>query len=285
MDADWYGAEFDENSDPTSSGSLVDIEENMLYAKEKGVGIFLYLNDVGAKKFGLERVLKQFADWGAVGVKYGFMTGSWEDKVHHTRKVVELCAKYRLMVIFHDNPVPPSGDRRTWPNLVSKEFCHSQADAHRSYWPETVVNQVFINMIAGPIDGCNGWFDLKNNLYRVKVFEEIPGTVAAEVAKLICIYSGLSVLPDSPEEYQKKDDLFECIRNMPGRFDSFQVLDGEIDEFVSVARKAGDDWFIGSLTNREARTLDMDLSFLPEGQEFEALISWTTKNHTKSVNK
>lgn len=272
MDADWYGAEFDENSDPTSSGSLVDIEENMRYAKEKGVGIFLYLNDVGAKKFGLERVLKQFADWGASGVKYGFMTGSWEDKVHHTRKVVELCAKYRLMVIFHDNPVPPSGDRRTWPNLVSKEFCHSQADAHRSYWPETVVNQVLINMIAGPIDGCNGWFDLNNNLYRVKVFEEIPGTVAAEVAKLICIYSGLSVLPDSPEEYLEKSDLFDCIRNMPGQFDSFQVLDGEIDEFVCVARKAGDDWFIGSLTNREARTLKLNFNFLPESMYFEAVI-------------
>jgi len=272
MDADWYGAEFSEDSDPTSSGKLVDIEENMSYAKERGIGIFLYLNDVGARKFGLERVLKQFADWGAAGVKYGFMRGSWEEKVHHTRRVVELCAKHKLMVNFHDNPVPPSGDRRTWPNLTSKEFCHSQADAHRSYFPETVVNQVFINMVAGPIDGCNGWFDLNNNLYRVKVFEEIPGTVAAEVAKLIVLYSGMSVLPDSPEEYLKKDDLFECIRNLPGQFDSFSVLDGKLDEFVSVARKSRDDWFIGNLTNREARNLGIDLSFLPKGQAFEATI-------------
>ena len=272
MDADWYGSEFSEESDPTSSGGLIDIEENMRYAKSKGIGLILYLNDVGAKEFGLERVLKQFADWGAAGVKYGFMRGSWEEKVKHTRRVVELCAKYKLMVNFHDNPVPPSGDQRTWPNLVSKEFCHSQADAHRSYFPETAVNTVLINMVAGPLDACNGWFDFNNSLPRVKVFEELPGTVAAEVAKLIAIHTGWVVLPDSPEEYLKKDDLFDCIRKMPAQFDGFKVLDAEIDEFVSIARKSGEDWFIGTLTNREARTVKIDLSFLPEGLNFEATI-------------
>ena len=100
----------------------------------------------------------------------------------------------------------------------------------------------------------------------------MTAAVAAEVAKLIALYSGMSVLPDSPEEYLKKDDLFECIRNLPGQFDSFQVLDGELDGFVSVARRSGDDWFIGSLTNREARKVIIDLSFLPEDQEFEATI-------------
>ncbi len=272
MDADWYGSEFSESSDPTSSGASINIEENMRYAKEKGIGLILYLNDVGAKKFGLERVLKQFADWGAAGVKYGFMRGSEEEKVKHTRRVVELCAKYKLMVNFHDNPVPPNGEMRTWPNLVSKEFCHSQADAHRSYFPETAVNTALINMIAGPLDACNGWFDLNNSLYREKVFEVLPGTVVAELAKLIVIHTGWMVLPDSPEEYLKKDNLFECIRRMPAQFDGFKVLDAEIDEFITVARKSGNDWFIGSLTNREARTINIDLSFLPEGEKYEATI-------------
>ncbi|MCD4736389.1 MAG: glycoside hydrolase family 97 catalytic domain-containing protein, partial [Bacteroidales bacterium] len=189
IDADWYGDEFNENSDPTTSNDVVDIEECMRYAKEKGVGVILYLNDVGAKEFGLERVLKQFSEWGTIGVKYGFMRGSWEDKVRHTRNVVELCAKYKLMVNFHDNPVPPSGDRRTWPNLVTKEFGHSQADAKRSYFPEKPVTSSFVNMVAGPVDMCNGWFDLNNAHSRVRVFQEIPGTVAAEVAKLIVVYT------------------------------------------------------------------------------------------------
>ncbi|RLD77051.1 MAG: alpha-glucosidase, partial [Bacteroidetes bacterium] len=78
--------------------------------------------------------------------------------------------------------------------------------------------------------------------------------------------------PDAPEEYLKKDDLLDCIRKMPAQFDGFRVLDGEIDKFICVARKAGDDWFIGSLTNREARTITIDLSFLPENKKYEATL-------------
>ena len=272
IDADWYGDEFSEDSDPTSSREGVNIIECMDYAKKKNVGVILYLNDIGAKKFGLERVLKQFADWGAIGVKYGFMTGSWEEKVKHTQEVVRMCAKYKLMVDFHDSPVPPGGERRTYPNLMTKEFGHSQADAMKSYFPEKPVTSNFVNMVAGPLDMCNGWFDLNNAHSRVRVFKEIPGTVAAEVAKLIVVYTGWMVLPDSPEEYLKKDDLFDCIRKMPPHFDSFKVLDGKIGEFITVARGAGDDWFIGSLTNREAKEITVDLSFLPEGAKYEATI-------------
>ncbi len=272
LDADWYGAEFSDTSDPTTARKGIDIEECMHYAEAQGIGIILYLNDLGANKFGLERVLKHFASWGVIGVKYGFMRGSAEKKVRQTRKIVELCAKYKLMVNFHDNPIPPSGDRRTWPNLVTKEFCHSQADAHRSYFPETAVNMPLINMIAGPVDACNGWFDLNEAHSRVKVFEEIPGTVVAEVAKLIVVYTGWMVLPDSPEEYLKKEDLFDCIRSMPPQFDSFKVLDAQLDEYIIVARKAGNAWFIGSLTNREPRILKIKLDFLDQNKQYEAMI-------------
>ncbi len=285
IDADWYGAEFSHTSDPTSAREGINIEEAMAYAAGKGVGIILYLNDIGAKKFGLEKVLKQFADWGAVGVKYGFMTGSPADKVKQTRRVVELCAKYKLMVDFHDNPIAPSGDRRTYPNLVTKEFNHAQADARRSYFPETAVNQPLVNMIAGPLDITNGWFGLNNAHSRKRVFKKIPGTVAAEVAKLITVYTGWMVLPDSPEEYLKKDDLFECVRQMPAQFDSFKVLDAKLDEFVCIARQAGNDWFVGSLTNREARSITLDLDFLSQGQKYEAHIYEDAKDSHFLNNK
>lgn len=272
IDADWYGEEFNETSDPTSAREGIDIERCMEYAQSKKVGIILYLNDVGAKKFGLEKVLQQFAAWGAVGVKYGFMTGTPADKVEQTRKVIETCAKYRLMVDFHDNPIPPSGDRRTWPNVVTREYGHAQADAKRSYFPETAVNTALVNMIAGPLDMTNGWFDLNNAHSRVRVFEEIPGTVAAEVAKLIVVHTGWMVLPDSPEEYLKKEDLFDCIRKMPAQFDSFRVLGAELDGFISVARQARKDWFIGTLTNREPRSVTLDLGFLPQGGRYSATL-------------
>jgi len=272
LDADWYGPEFSESSDPTNAREGVNIEECMAYAKEKGIGIILYLNDVGAKKFGLERVLKQFADWGAVGVKYGFMIGSPREKVANTRRIVELCAKNKLMVDFHDGPIAPSGDRRTWPNLVTKEFCHAQADAKYSHFPETDVSFPFINMLAGPLDLTNGWFDLNNAFKegRPKVFEEIPGTVASEVAKLIIYYTGWIVLPDAPEEYMKKSDIFDCVRQIPEQFDNYKVLDGEIGEFISVARKTGNQWFVASLTNRKGRVLKIKFDFLEDGKKYVA---------------
>ena len=274
IDADWYGSEFNEKSDPTTTREGVDIVECMAYSKEKNVGVILYLNDIGAKKFGLERVLKQFSEWGAAGVKYGFMTGTAKEKVLNTRRIVELCARYKLIVNFHDNPVPPSGDRRTWPNLITKEFGHSQADAKRSYFPETMVTAPFVNMIAGPLDLCNGWFALNDAFGngRHKVFEVIPGTVAAEVAKLIVVYGGCFVLPDAPEEYLKKEDLFEAIREMPAHFESYKVIDGEIGEFITVARSSGDEWFVGSLTNREARKIELKLDFLNEDTKYIATL-------------
>lgn len=272
MDADWYGPEFSKDADPTSANNQINIEENMAYAKSKGVGVILYLNDIGAKKFGLEKILKQFSDWGAAGVKYGFMTSTGQEKVRYTRKVVELCAKYRLTVNFHDGPIPPSGDRRTWPNLVTREHGHSQADAKKSYYPETVVNQVFINMITGPLDMCNLWFGFEGAESRDRVFEKIPGTVAAEVAKLAALFSGMHIIPDAPEEYNKKTDLFDFIKTLPDSFDELLILDGHLDEFVTVGRRKGDNWYLGTLNNREARKITIDFSFLEEGADYKATL-------------
>lgn len=272
MDADWYGPEFSKESDPTKSNLEIDIEENFSYANEKGIGIILYLNDVGANKFGLERVLKQFHDWGAAGVKYGFMRSNGQAKVLQTRKIVELCAKYKLMVNFHDNPIPPSGDERTWPNVFNREYCHSQADAKRSYFPETAVSSSFINMITGPLDYCSGWYGFNDSQVRPKVFNFIPGTVAAENAKLVVMFSGISVLADSPDNYTEKSDMFDFIKQLPNNFDEFKVLDGDIDTFITVGRRSGENWFIGSLSNREPRTINLKLDFLKPGVKYKAYL-------------
>ncbi|MCF6356939.1 MAG: glycoside hydrolase family 97 C-terminal domain-containing protein, partial [Draconibacterium sp.] len=90
------------------------------------------------------------------------------------------------------------------------------------------------------------------------------------VAKLIVVYGGCFVLPDAPEEYLKKEDLFDCIRQMPAHFDSYKVLNGEIGEFITVARKSGDEWFVGSLTNRDSRELYVNFDFLDDGKKYIA---------------
>ena len=272
IDADWYGPEFEENSDPTKSRDGIDIHEIIDYANKRDVGIILYINDVGAKKYGLDNVLHRFHEWGAAGIKYGFMEGQGQEKVKHTRLVVETCAKYKLLVNFHDLPVPPSGDTRTWPNLIAREYCHAQADAKRSYWPETAVSAAFVNMLLGPLDMGNGWYDLNNAEKRKRVFQEIPGTVAAETAKLVVFYSGLMILPDAPEEYEKKADLFEFVEDLPDSYDAIKVLGGTPDTYISIARRKGEKWYVGSLTNRESRSLKISLDFLDKNKNYIAKI-------------
>jgi alpha-glucosidase len=272
LDADWYGPEFDKNSDPTRAREGIDIENFMAYAHKKGVDVILYLNDVGARKYGLDTILSRFSAWGAAGVKYGFMQGTGQAKVLHTREVVKLCARHKLVVNFHDNPVPPSGDTRTWPNLIAREYCHSQADAKKSYWPETAVTAAFINMLTGPLDMDNGWFDLDHAEQRERVFEPIPGTVAAEAAKMVVYWSGLMVLPDAPEEYEEKADLFHFIESLPDNYDEIKVLGGSPESYISLARRKGKNWYAGCLTNREGRTLSLPLSFLEKGIRYKATI-------------
>ena len=93
LDANWYGPEFESDSDPVKGEKAQDVQRLLKYGKEKGVGIWLYLNDVGGRKYPIEETLKQYGDWGAAGVKYGFMRGTQEEKNLWTKNITELCAQ------------------------------------------------------------------------------------------------------------------------------------------------------------------------------------------------
>ncbi len=177
LDANWYGPEFDSDSNPTNGHKAADVQRLLAYAKEKGVGVWLYLNDIGGRKFPIEETLSQYGRWGASGVKYGFMEGSPEEKNRWTQKITELCAKNRLLVDFHDGPVHPYGQMRTWPNAVTREYCHAQLDAHRVFTPSTFCTSVFVNMVAGPLDMNNGMFDLRQGpTTRIDENQPVPST-------------------------------------------------------------------------------------------------------------
>ncbi|MDR0393642.1 MAG: glycoside hydrolase family 97 N-terminal domain-containing protein, partial [Tannerella sp.] len=151
LDADWYGPEHEAESNPLAGNKTEDVKRIIRYGKEKGIGVWLYLNDVGGRKYPIEETLKQYGTWGAAGIKYGFMTGTPREKNKWTQKITELCAQNKLLVDFHDNPIHPYGQMRTWPNVVTREFCHAQLDGHHVFQPVTFVTSVFVNMIAGPL--------------------------------------------------------------------------------------------------------------------------------------
>ena len=279
LDADWYGPEFEADSDPTTTQK--DVPAFIRYANSKGIGVFLYLNDVGAKKYGLEAILKQFAEWGAVGIKYGFMRKkAGQPKMNWTHEVIRLCAKYKLMCNFHDNPVPPCGDYRTWPNCLTREFCHSQSDAKRAFVPSAFCTQVFVNMLAGPLDMCNGMFDLENCFeQRPRIFAEIPSTLTAETARTLIVFSGLTVLPDSPDAYKQHPVLFDFIASQKMPWDESRTLAGEMGKYIVTMRRTGDIWLVAASGNEQKHTLKIALDFLPDGAYKAVIAEDTAETH------
>jgi len=256
--------------DDQKSQSVIKIIQ---YGKQKGVGVWLYLNDVGGRKYPIENTLKQYSDWGAAGIKYGFMRGSLVDKNAWTRKITALCAENHLLCNYHDGPVHPYGQMRTYPNAVTREYCQAQLDAHRVFNPSTFVTSVFVNMIAGPIDMNNGMFDLRQgNTTRVDEKKPVPSTVVSEAARTLIVFSGATIIPDIPEFYKKYPALLRFISAQKMPWLESKTLAGEIGEYIVMARKASDStWLVGVATNEKARELTIPMRFLGSGS-FEATI-------------
>lgn len=279
LDANWYGPEHEAESNPTDLDRSQDIKKLISYAKDKGVGIWLYLNDVGGKKYSIEQTLKQYGDWGAAGVKYGFMIGTPEEKNKWTQKITKLCADNRLLINFHDDPIHPYGQMRTFPNAVTREYCQAQLDAHKVFPPSTFTSSVFVNMIAGPLDMNNGMFDLRQGLTtRVDENKPVPSTVVSEAARTLIVFSGATVIPDIPEFYHRYPPLLEFLsaQKMPWRESC--TLAGEIGEYIVMARQSKDEeWLIGAATNELERTVNVSLDFLETGK-YEATVTQDAPN-------
>ena len=174
-------------------------------------------------------------------------------KVPFSKTAIQKSAAKQLLIDFHDVPVPFTGIERTYPNAVTKEYCHAQLDARKAFTPETFINMALVNAVQGPLDMTNGNFSLiginaGNREKGPRKQNSYFSTVASEAARTLIIYSGLVCLPDAPEAYTEKADLFEFIQKMPvGKWDESKVLHAKMGEYISTARRHGEEWFIGSV--------------------------------------
>ena len=171
---------------------------------------------------------------------------------------------------YHDGPVHPYGQMRTYPNAVTREFCHSQLDAHRVFIPKTFVTTVFVNMLSGPIDMNNGVFGVQTG--RVDNPSAAPSTLVSEAARTLIVFSGATIIPDIPETYRKYPDLLAFIAAEQQPWLESKTLSGVIGEHIVMARQAADGtWLVGAATDEAARELDIPLAFLDKGS-YEATI-------------
>ncbi len=248
----------------------IDVEAVIAHGRNRGVEVLLYWDEYRGGSLPMDEVFGLYHTLGASGVKYGFRGNDAE----FTAEAIEKAAKHQLVINFHDLPCPMVGVERTYPNAVTREYCHAQMDAGRVSSPRDFLRMVMINGITGPLDMNNGMYALNTSpesTPRVDWHHNLESTVAAENAKVLIAYSGLILLPDAPEEYQKKSDLFEFLARMPqANWDETRILRSKMGEYLSMARRSGEEWFVGSVVNEEGGSLDIALDFLDANKSYDA---------------
>ncbi len=257
IDAGWYGSEVLISSDATSVAENRDFDmpELISYAASKGIGVWVYVNQRALVQQ-LDELLPLYKKWGLKGIKFGFVqVGNqyWSTWLHDA---IRKCAEYELMVDIHDE-YRPTGFSRTYPNLLTQEGIKGNEE-----FPDATHNVIlpFTRFLAGAADYTICYYDRR-----------IKTTHAHQLAMAAVYYSPLQFLYwyDQPSAYQGEPEI-EFFDNVKTVWDDTKVLDGEIGEYVTIARRSGEEWFVGTMTNNDARKINISLDFLDSGKKYVA---------------
>ena len=273
IDAGWAKAErkgpedYAALADITQIAPDIDMPELLRYAKEKKVGIWLWSHWSSVDKY-MNEAFPLFEKWGVVGVKIDFMDRDDQEMTRWYRHVVEVAAQHHLMIDYH-GAFKPDGLRRTYPNLVTREGVMGKEYLKWSarVTPTHNTTLPFTRMLAGPLDYTPGAFgNVTRDQFIPRDKEPMaPNTRAHELALYVVLESPLMMVSDYPEHYAGQHD-FEFIKQVPVTWDEIRVLNGRPMENITVARRSGKDWYVGAITNWDARTVQVPLSFLGEGK-------------------
>lgn len=260
------------------------------YAASKGVGLIAH-NETSGGIANYERQMddafRLYQSLGIRSIKTGYVADTvgggqshyGQFAVRHHRRVIETAARYGIMVDAHE-PIHDTGERRTWPNMMSREGARGQ---EYNAWggeggnpPEHESILFFTRLLAGPMDFTPGIFDLlltKTGHPHTLEEPRVRTTLAKQLALYVVLYSPLQMAADLPENYVNQP-AFQFIRDVPTDWETSRVLAGKIGDYVVVARqqRGGDDWYVGAITDEEARTMEVPLSFLPAGRRYVAEI-------------
>jgi alpha-glucosidase len=209
--------------------------------------------------------------------------------VEHFRKVLETAAKYEVSIVVHE-PIKDTGLRRTFPNMISREGARGQEfngfmpiDAHNK--PNHTTILPFTRLLSSPMDYTPGIFNLKDYRYNsqsdrtINKNHHIPSTISKELALYVIIYAPVQMAADLPSNYEGHP-AFQFILDVPTDWEETIVLNGEIGKYITTVRKDinSDDWFLGSITNEDSRVLNINLSFLEDGEEYNGTIYKDVQN-------
>jgi alpha-glucosidase len=253
-------------ADITQVTPEVDMPELLRYAREKNVRIWLWSHWTSVDKY-MDQAFPLFEKWGIAGVKIDFMNRDDQWMVGFYHRVVETAAAHHLMIDFH-GAYKPDGLRRTYPNLITREGVMGKEYSKWSARVTPVHNTTlpFTRMLAGPLDYTPGGFGNSNREHFVarNSMPMVLGTRAHELALYVVLESPLEMVSDYPEHYLG-EQAFDFIKQVPSTWDEVRVITGRPMENITLARRSGKDWYVGSLTNWDERTVKVPLDFLGEG--------------------
>ncbi|MVW59246.1 alpha-glucosidase [Massilia sp. NEAU-DD11] len=258
FDFKWYGNAFSFDADATKVAIPdFDLPGIIAYAKAKGIGVWLYVNQQGLMAQG-DTLFQTYRDWGVAGVKFGFVQVGSHRWTTWLEKTIQQAAAANIMVNIHDD-WRPTGEQRTWPNLLTAEGIRGNEEM-----PDATHNTVlpFVRYLAGAADYTICYYDPR-----------IRTTHAHQLALAVVYYSPLQTLYwyDTPDRSHDEPELAFWDR-IPTTWDETRVLDGAPGRDVTIARRKGDEWFVGSITNNDARRIPLRFDFLPKGKRYEATI-------------
>jgi alpha-glucosidase len=244
------------------------------YAASKGVKIFIW-DFINLAVEDPDRLAK-LKNFGIAGVKIDFIDRDDQLATGWLEKIAKRCAELKLMVIFHGCP-KPNGLERTYPNIVNYEAIHG---AEQSKWnstanPDYHLEFPFIRMLAGPLDYTPGSMRNVHVSQFAPVDPGIPntmGTRSHELAMYILFDQPLGYLCDSPTEYRKFPDVMSFLSRVPTVWDETIPLAAEVGEYAALAKRKGEEWYVATMTNAKARQVEIDFSFLPEGDFIAEII-------------
>ncbi len=262
----------------TESYPDFDLEEVVRYGREKGV-VLIGHHETGGNVPDYERQMEAamslYERLGVPAVKTGYAGkilpdgqhhhGQW--MVRHYRRVVEAAARHHLMIDAHEQ-IKPTGIRRTYPNMLTREGVRGM---EYNAWsegnpPEHTTIVPFTRMLAGPLDYTPGIFNI---LFDPSGKHRVHTTLAHQLALYVVLYSPLQMAADLVENY-RNHPAFRFIEAVPVNWDETRVLNGRIGDYVTIVRRQGEHWFLGSVTDENARRLNIPLDFLSPGQTYRA---------------
>lgn len=282
VDWQWYGKFNSPEADITKWAPQISMPEIIEYAKSKNVKIivWLYSSDVN-RNSAYKKAFPIYEKWGVAGIKIDFMDRDDQQMVNWYHDIIKCAAENHLMVDFH-GAYKPDGIIRTWPNMITREgvMGNEYYKFSDKMSPEHNIKLAFTRMLAGQMDYTPGAFlNVTKEQFRQQTPAIVWNTRAAELSKFVIYESPLTVVCDHPDNILNQPGT-EFLKIVPTTWDDIKFLGGYPGDYVAIAKRSGDNWFLGVMNSSFKKSVYLTLNFLEPGN-YEAEVWADTKNSDK----